>query len=121
GEIGMEPVSRALTEGLMANAGSLVNLEDNCGIRITTPGDIPRLAAAKKFILTGRRDYKFPTINISDHMDVNGLIGMVQQCAPSAVITYHPGGHRPLKLATHLNKTGYYARALEEIDTVIEI
>ncbi|MDD5473913.1 MAG: MBL fold metallo-hydrolase [Candidatus Methanoperedens sp.] len=121
GEIGMEPMSRALTEGLMANAGALVNLEDNCGVRITTPGEIPGLAAAKKFILTGRRDYKFPTINISDHMDVNGLIGMVKSCAPEAVITYHPGGHRPLKLAAYLNKSGVYARALDEINTVIGI
>ncbi len=121
GDIGMDPVSRALTEGLMENTGRLVDLESDCRVRITTPGEIPMLKAAKKFILTGRRDYKFPTINISDHMDVNGLIGMVQQCAPSAVITYHPGGHRPLKLAAHLNKTGYYARALEEINTVIEI
>jgi len=121
GEIGMEPVSRALTEGLMEDTGPLAGLDSNCGVRITTPGEIAGLAAAKKFILTGRRDYKFPTINISDHMDVNGLIGMVRHCAPSAVITYHPGGHRPLKLAAYLNKTGIYARALEEINTVLEI
>ena len=121
GDIGMEPVSRALTEGLMENAGSLVGLDDDCSVRITTPGEIAGLAAEKKFILTGRKDYKFPTINISDHMDVNGLIGMVHHCAPAAVITYHPGGVRPLRLAAHLNKTGYYARALEEIDTVIGI
>ncbi|MBU4492714.1 MAG: MBL fold metallo-hydrolase [Euryarchaeota archaeon] len=121
GEIGMEPVSRALTEGLMKNIGRIVDLDSDCGIRITTPGGILRLQAARKFILTGRRDYKFPTINISDHMDVNGLISMVKHCAPAAVITYHPGGARPLKLAAYLNKTGVYARALEEINTVIEI
>ncbi len=119
GEIGMDPVSLALTEGLMENTGPLVELDSDCGVRITTPGEIPSIQAAKKFILTGRRDYKFPTINISDHMDVNGLIRMTQQCAPEAVIVYHPGGHRPLKLAAHLNKTGMYARALEEINTCI--
>ena len=121
GEIGMEPVSRALTEGLMENTGALTDLESNCGVRITTPGGIMKIQAARKFILTGMRGYKFPTINISDHMDVNGLIGMVQHCAPSAVITYHPGGVRPLKLAAHLNKAGIYAKALEEINTVLEI
>jgi putative mRNA 3-end processing factor len=80
-----------------------------------------KIQAARKFILTGRRDYKFPTINISDHMDVNGLVGMVKRCEPEAVIAYHPGGVRPLKLAAYLNKTGIYARALEEINTVLEI
>ncbi len=121
GEIGMEPVSRALTEGLMENTGALVDIDSDCGVRVTTPVAIPKIKAAKKFILTGRKDYRFPTINISDHMDVNGLVGMVQHCAPSAVITYHPGGVRPLKLAAYLNKTGVYARALEEINTVLEI
>ncbi len=120
GEIGMEPMSRALTECLMKDS-RIAGIESNCGIQITTPGEIPRLQAERKFILTGRRDYKFPTINISDHMDVNGLIGMVKNCDPSAVITYHPGGVRPVKLAAYLNKIGIYARALEEIDTVIEI
>jgi putative mRNA 3-end processing factor len=78
------------------------------------------VAAVKKFILTGRRDYRFPTINISDHMDAEGLIDMVHQCSPQAVITYHPGGNRPLKLAAYLNKIGVYARALEQINNVLE-
>ena len=121
GAIGMDPVSLALTGGLMDNPGELVDLESNCGIRITTPSEILGLKAAKKFILTGRRDYKFPTINISDHMDVNGLVNMVSQCNPQAVIVYHPGGHRPGKLAMYLNKMGVYAKALEQINTCIEM
>ncbi len=119
GEIGMDPVSLALTRGLMQDTGPLGGLESNCGIRITTPAQIPYLPAAKKFILTGRHDYKFPTINISDHMDVDGLISMTHKCDPSAVIVYHPGGHRPLRLAAYLNKTGVYARALEDINNII--
>lgn len=121
GEIGMECVSLALTRGLMKNTGPLVDLDANCGIRIVTPAQIPELPFEKKFILTGRHDYKFPTINISDHMDVNGIIDMVHRCAPEAVIAYHPGGPRPNKLAAYLNKIGVYARALEEINTVIEM
>ena len=121
GAIGMDPVSLALTGGLMDNPGELVDLESNCGVRITTPSQILGLKAAKKFILTGRRDYKFPTINISDHMDVNGLVNMTGQCNPQAVIVYHPGGHRPDKLAMYLNKMGVYAKALEQINTCIEI
>ena len=121
GAIGMDPVSLALTRGLMENAGTLVDLDNDCGIRVATPSEIQGLKAAKKFILTGRRDYKFPTINISDHMDVDGLLNMVHQCSPAAVIVYHPGGNRPLKLSAYLNKTGVYAKALEEISTCIEI
>jgi len=121
GHIGMDAVSHALTDGLMHDAGKLVDLDSDCNIRITTPGEIPDLSSSRKFILTGRKDIKFPTINISDHMDVNGLIGMTKQCAPSAVITYHPGGNRPLKLAAYLRKNGLYAKALEEINTILEI
>lgn len=120
GEIGMEPVSRALTEGLMKET-KLRDIESNCGISITTPGELMRLPASRKFILTGRHDYRVPTINISDHMDVNGLIAMVRKCSPEAVIAYHPGGSRPLKLAAYLNGTGVYARALQEINTVLEM
>lgn len=119
--IGMDPVSLALTEGLMDNPGELVDLKSNCGVRITMPSEILGLKAAKKFILTGRRDYTFPTINISDHMDVNGLVNMTSQCNPRVVIVYHPGGHRPAKLAMYLNKMGVYAKALEQINTCIKI
>lgn len=121
GKIGMDPVSHALTDGLMKDAGKLVDLESDCDIRITTPSEIYGIRCSRKFLLTGRKDIKFPTINISDHMDVNGLIGMTQQCTPSAVITYHPGGSRPLKLAAYLRKNGIYAKALEEINTILEI
>jgi putative mRNA 3-end processing factor len=120
-EIGMDPVSLALTEGLMENTGSLVGLDTDCDIGVTTPAQMLRIQSAKKFMLTGRRDYKFPTINISDHMDVDGLIDMVHRCSPQAVITYHPGGHRPLRLAAYLNKIGIYALALEQINTVLEV
>ncbi len=121
GEIGMNAVALALTEGLMQNAGKLVDLEGDCCIRIAAPSEIPAIQAARKYILTARHDYDYPSINISDHMDVNGLISMVQKCAPKAVIVYHPGGHRPLKLAAHLNKMGIYALALQQINTVIEV
>jgi len=121
GKIGMDPTSLALTEGLMEKAGELCGLDDDCGIRIAALAKLPGIKATKKFLLTCRRDHKVPTISISDHMDVNGLIGMVEQCAPQAVIVYHPGGHRPVKLAAYINKMGVYARALSQINNCIEI
>ncbi len=121
GEIGMDSVSLALTQGLMDNAGQLCGLGDDCGIRIAALAELPAIRVSRKFVLTCRRDYNVPTISISDHMDVNGLIGMVEHCAPQAVIVYHPGGHRPVKLAAYLNKMGVYARALEQINNCIEL
>lgn len=121
GEIGMDPTSRALTQGLMENTGPLAGLDNDCAVKVMSLSHLAELSAEKKFILTGRHDHRIPAINISDHMDVNGLVDMVNQCAPSAVIAYHPGGHRPYKLAAHLNSLGTYARALEEINTVIEM
>lgn len=123
GKIAMDPSSHALTAGLMNDAGKIVDIDTDCdcGIKIATPSQIPDLSSTKKYILTGRKDIKFPTINISDHMDVNGLLDMTEKCDPSAVITYHPGGNRPLKLAAYLRKNGIYARALEEINTILEI
>ncbi len=121
GKIGMDPASLALTEGLMENAGQLCGLDGDCGIRIATLTELPAIKVSRKFVLTCMRGYGFPTISISDHMDVNGLIGMVEQCAPQVVIVYHPGGNRPVKLATYINKMGVYARALEQINNCIEI
>jgi putative mRNA 3-end processing factor len=121
GMIGMDPASLALTEGLMDNAGQLCGLDGDCGIRIAALANLPAIQATKKFLLTCRHDYKVPTISISDHMDVNGLIGMVEKCAPQAVIVYHPAGHRPVKLAAYLNKMGVYSRALTQINNCIEI
>ncbi len=121
GKIGMDPSSLALTQGLMDNAGDLCGLDGDCGIRIAALAELPAIQASNKFVLTCRRDYKIPTISISDHMDVNGLISMVEKCAPQAVIVYHPGGHRPSRLAAYINKMGVYARALEQINTCIDI
>lgn len=121
GMIGMDDTSLALTQGLMDNAGLLCGLDGDCGIRIAALTELPAIKASRKFVLTCMRGYGIPTISISDHMDVNGLIGMVEQCAPQAVIVYHPGGNRPVKLATYINKMGVYARALEQINNCIEI
>ncbi len=121
GMIGMGDTSLALTKGLMDNAGQLCGLDDDCGIRIAALGELPAIRASRKFVLTCRRDINVPTISISDHMDVNGLISMVEQCEPQAVIVYHPGGHRPVKLAAYLNRMGLYARALTQINNCIEI
>lgn len=119
GDIGMEALS--LTKGLMKNIGNLVALNKDCDIRIVTPAQLSYLSIAKKFILTGRHNNSFPTITLSDHMDVEGLISMVLRCNPQAVIVYHPRGYRPLKLASYLNKIGIYSLALQQIDTVLQI
>jgi putative mRNA 3-end processing factor len=50
-------------------------------------------------------------------MNAAGLLRMVKQCMPKVVIAYHPGGDKPKKLASYLNRMGIPAIALADIDS----
>lgn len=119
-EISMDSMSYRLTKGLMCDCGPLKEiLEYNAGhstITIVPPWDLNKLPGSmKKYVLTGRQDYYYPAINISDHIDVVGLMNMVKELQPEVTLIYHPDGHRPLKMAEHLNRVGYSAVALSEL------
>ncbi len=117
----MDSMGYNLTKGLMSDCGPLFEiLEYNNkheGIVIVPPWDLGKLPGSmNKYVLTGRRDYYYPAIHISDHMDVTRLVDMVTGLKPEATLVYHPGGDRPSKLAKHLNKVGCPAVALSELD-----
>ena len=119
--ISMDSKGYNLTKGLMSDCGPLNEiLEYNGrheGMVIVPPWDLGKLPGSmKKYVLTGRRDYYYPAIHISDHMDVTGLVDMVTGQKPEATLVYHPGGDRPSKMAEHLNKVGCPAVALSELD-----
>ncbi len=119
--ISMDSMGYNLTKGLMSDCGPLTEiLEYNGrheGMVIVPPWDLGKLPGSmKKYVLTGRQDYYYPAINISDHMDVTGLVDMVTGLKPEATLVYHPGGDRPSKMAEHLNKVGCPAVALSELD-----
>ncbi|MDF1556811.1 MAG: MBL fold metallo-hydrolase [ANME-2 cluster archaeon] len=119
-EISMDTKGYNLTKGLMCDCGPLKEIiQYNGGYEgmvIVPPWDLGKLPGSmKKYVLTGRQDYYYPAIHISDHMDVTGLVNMVMELQPEATLIYHPDGHRPLRMANHLNKVGCPAAALSEI------
>jgi putative mRNA 3-end processing factor len=122
-EISMDSMSYKLTKELMQDCGSLKEImeynggfNEHNGITIVPPWDLKKLPGRiKKYVLTGRDDHYYPAINISDHMDVTGLVDMVMELQPEVTMVYHPNGDRPSRLAEHLNKIGYQAAALSEI------
>jgi putative mRNA 3-end processing factor len=118
-EISMDTMGYRLTEMLMCHCGPLTEIiqynEKYEGITIVPPWNLGKLPhSMKKYVLTGRKDYYYPTIHISDHMDVTGLVEMVTRLQPESTLIYHPNGHRPQRLAEHLNKVGFPALALSE-------
>ncbi len=119
-EISMDTKGYNLTKGLMCDCGPLTEIIQynggHEGLVIVPPWDLGKLPGSmKKYVLTGRRDYYYPAIHISDHMDVTGLVDMVVGLEPEATLIYHPDGHRPQRLAAHLNKVGCPAVALSEV------
>ena len=116
----MDSMGYKLTKGLMCDCGPLAEIkQDNGGhqgITIVPPWDLGKLPRSmKKYVLTGRNDYYYPPIHISDHMDVTGLVDMVMRLEPKATLIYHPDGHRPQRMAEHLNKVGLPAAALSDV------
>lgn len=116
-KVHMDETSLELTRRLMSDVEPLDGLGD--GLCIVPPGELSALPHRSKYVLTARRDYPYRKINISDHMDVNGLVDMVKKCSPEAVLVYHPKGMRARKFASHLNRTGIFAISLEDIPTVL--
>jgi len=80
-------------------------------------GKLPRETA--KYVLTGRDDYYYPSINISDHLDATGLVKMVEDIDPEVAIIYHPNGDRPTKFAEHLNSIGIESISIDNIKNVL--
>ncbi len=66
------------------------------GIDVSDRGDVTLTSLrelgkyyGRKFVLTAQRFYRFPRIVLSDHLDYNGIIEMVEHCNPECVIFYH--------------------------------
>ncbi len=123
GAIAMEYRSLQLTRSLLEDAGDLVGLEE-CGeedVCIVPPWDLKKLPhTMAKYVMTGRSDYRYPTIQISDHLDAPGLVSMVEAIDPEVTIVYHPSGDRPEKFASHLRSLGKDAISLDGIINVLK-
>jgi len=121
GAIEMEEKSLELTQCLLENSGELVGLgESSRGVCVVPPWHLKKLPHdVAKYVITGRSDHGYPTIQISDHLDAPGLVKMVQDIDPKIVIVYHPNGHRPARFAAHLNSIGIDAIPIDEINNVL--
>ena len=122
GAIEMEDKSLELTRHLLDGAGELVGLgeSDGDGFCVVPPWDLGKLPGGmSKYVITGRCDYRYPAIQISDHLDASGLVKMVQDLDPEFTIVYHPGGHRPEKFASHLNSIGIDSMSIYDIKNVL--
>lgn len=122
GVIAMEEKSLLLTRDLVDNAGDLVCIgeQDVDEVCIVPPWDLKKLPhSMAKYVLTGRLDYSYPALQVSDHLDANGLAQMVEDIDPELTLVYHPSGDRPEKFASYLNSVGREAVCLDQVSNVI--
>jgi putative mRNA 3-end processing factor len=118
GDIGMDEQCRALTGELMGSSGPFTSINGHC-TNVVTPWNLDLVPGRNKYILTGRTDFGYPTIRISDHLDFRGLMKMIEQVSPEEVLVYHPGGERSNLLANYLQQCGMDATSLEQIESFL--
>ena len=122
GVIEMDEQSLSLTRTLLDDAGELACIGASCidCVSVVPPWDLGKLPHnMSKFVMTGRSDYRYPAIQISDHLDARGLVNMVNDIDPEFTMVYHPGGHRPGRFAKHLGSIGFNALSIDQIDNVL--
>jgi putative mRNA 3-end processing factor len=116
GEIGMDAQSLALTGELMADHGPFTDQCNGDCINVVTPWNLSLVKGKNKYILTGRSDFHYPTIRLSDHLDFRGLMHMIEETVPQEIMVYHPGGQMSNLLAHYLQQCGMNAMALDAIE-----
>ncbi|MBP2030580.1 putative mRNA 3-end processing factor [Methanohalophilus levihalophilus] len=120
GPISMESTSLELTRSLTHEAGELVDIGMSEKVSIVPPHHLGKLSSSiSKYVLSARQDHPFPSVCLSDHLDAPGLVDMVEQIDPEAVVVYHPTGHRPSRFASHLCSLGFEAISTENISNVL--
>jgi putative mRNA 3-end processing factor len=122
GPIEMEEKSLSLTQQLLENAGELIPLGDSRkeSISIVPPWDLDKLPwHISKYVMTGRSDYRYPSIQISDHLDARGLTKMAEDIDPEFTVVYHPTGPRPERFASHLRQIGLNAVSIDHVNNVL--
>lgn len=122
GAICMEARTRALTRSMLGDAGELKGLdsEEDNGVFIVAPRDLDKLPwNMKKYVLSCRMDYHYPTIRISDHLDAYGLENMVRKLSPEVTLVYHPRGNKPSIFSKYLNSIGIDSISIDQIGNVL--
>ncbi|MDV0444902.1 hypothetical protein MmiAt1_04480 [Methanimicrococcus sp. At1] len=105
----------------VSSAEVCTKTEQPCSICIVPINDLVSFGAdTQKYVLTCRSDYPFENIRLSDHLDVDGLTEMVRQISPKVTVVYHPNkSPRTEKFARHLEKNGFKAFSINQIQNII--
>lgn len=130
GPIFMSEKTAELTKCFVENCGDLETVsltdrrkKDGEDLLIVPPPSLSYLPSSyRRFVLTCRRDYPYPNIRMSDHLDADGLSLMVDDCDPELTIVYHPNkGSRPDRFAAHLRQKGHEAMSLSQIRNIFNV
>jgi len=118
-EIGMDEKSLLLTRELMGDAAGPLTDVDAALVNVVTPWNLHQVRCRSKYLLTGRRETSYPTIQLSDHLDFRGLMRMIEHVSPRKALVYHPEGVRASLLAHHLQECGLEAASLDLIEEFV--
>lgn len=125
---GVYPIGKAQRVAeLLVESGLDVGAEEkikyicnSLGIDVHEDGDVnlisPRslyTVKGRKYILTAQNFYNVPRIVVSDHVDYNGILGMVEHCKPQHVLFYH--GKPSEQLCDCIEEMGIGVTTLPEI------
>ncbi len=129
--LGAYPIGKAQRAAeILENAGYDVCVEgkgrivcESLGIDICDTGDVtiapPRNLGeypGVKYVLTAQDFYRYPRIVLSDHLDYEGILKMVEHCDPECVLFYH--GRPGRELVEEVRGMGYEVSTLEDLDAL---
>jgi len=84
-------------------------------VKLVSPKSLQR-TRGRRFILTAQRFYRYPRIVVSDHLDYNGIVGMIEHCNPEHVIFYH--GNPSNKLCEEIKNMGIGVTLLRDLERI---
>ncbi len=129
--LGAYPIGKAQRAAeILGNAGYEVRVEgkgrvvcETLGIEVCERGDVvitsPRELgnhSGRKYVLTAQNFYRYPRIVLSDHLDYEGILRMIEHCDPEHVLFYH--GKPGEDLIEEVRGMGYGVSTLDSLDVV---
>ena len=129
--LGAYPIGKAQRAAeILGNAGYEVRVEgkgrvvcETLGIEVCERGDVvitsPRELgnhSGRKYVLTAQSFYRYPRIVLSDHLDYEGILRMIEHCDPEHVLFYH--GKPGEDLIEEVRGMGYGVSTLDSLDVV---
>jgi putative mRNA 3-end processing factor len=94
-----------------------INVEngDEADVKLVSPRSLQN-TWGRRYILTAQRFYWYPRIVVSDHLDYNGIVGMIEHCNPEHVIFYH--GKPSNRLCEEIKCMGVGVTLLQQLERI---